>query len=197
MSDWGSTHYAVPAARSGLDLEMAGGERMNPKDMAYYLRTGDVTIEMIDEKVRHILRILLAFGLKDGTQPNRNIPLDNPTSVNTALNVAREGIVLLKNEKGILPINSKKNKHIIVTGKNAHRYIHGAGSSAVTPIHYTSLFEGIRQEGKANGVKVEYIDKLDFMPNIMFTNDKLDEKGFHAEYYKNRKSTTRGQREPN
>ena len=48
MSDWGSTHYCVPAARSGLDLEMAGGEKMNPKDMAYYLKTGDVTMDMVE-----------------------------------------------------------------------------------------------------------------------------------------------------
>lgn len=33
---------------------------MNPKDMAYYLKTGDVTMDMVDEKVRHILRILIA-----------------------------------------------------------------------------------------------------------------------------------------
>ena len=39
---------------------------MNPKDMAYYLKTGDVTMDMVDEKVRHILRILIAFGFKDG-----------------------------------------------------------------------------------------------------------------------------------
>ena len=108
MSDWGSTHYCVPAARSGLDLEMAGGEKMNPKDMAYYLKTGDVTMDMVDEKVRHILRILIAFGFKDGTEADKSIALDDPQSVETALNVAREGLVLLKNENNILPINPQK-----------------------------------------------------------------------------------------
>ena len=177
MSDWGSTHYCVPAARSGLDLEMAGGEKMNPKDMAYYLKTGDVTMDMVDEKVRHILRILIAFGFKDGTEADKSIALDDPQSVETALNVAREGLVLLKNENNILPI--------IVTGKNAHGYVHGGGSGAVVPFHYTNLFDGIQKEGKLNNVKVEYIDELDFMPSIMYTDDNLNEKGFHAEYFKN------------
>ena len=185
MSDWGSTHYCVPAAKGGLDLEMAGGEKMNPKDMAYYLKTGDVTMDMVDEKVRHILRILIAFGFKDGTQADKNIPLDDPKSAETALNVAREGLVLLKNENNILPLNPKKYKHIIVTGKNAHGYVHGGGSGAVVPFHYTNLFDGIQKEGEQNNVKVEYIDELDFMPSIMYTDDNLNEQGFHAEYFKN------------
>ena len=106
-------------------------------------------------------------------------------SVETALNVAREGLVLLKNENNILPINPQKYKHIIVTGKNAHGYVHGGGSGAVVPFHYTNLFDGIQKEGKLNNVKVEYIDELDFMPSIMYTDDNLNEKGFHAEYFKN------------
>lgn len=185
MSDWGSTHYCVPAAKGGLDLEMAGGEKMNPKDMAYYLRTGDVTMDMVDEKVRHILRVLIAFGFKDGTEADKTIPLDDPQSAATALSVAKEGLVLLKNENNILPINPKKYKHIIITGKNAHGYVRGGGSGAVVPFHYTNLFDGIRKEGELNNVKVEYIDELDFMPSIMFTDDNLSQPGFRADYFKN------------
>ena len=158
---------------------------MNPKDMAYYLKTGDVTIDMVDEKVRHILRVLIAFGFKDGVGEDKRIPLDNPASVETALNVAREGLVLLKNEKNILPINPQKYKHIIVTGKNAHGYIKGGGSGGVIPFHYTSLFEGIRKEGELNGVKVEYVDELDFLPGIMYTDNSLNQTGFRAEYFNN------------
>lgn len=185
MSDWGSTHYAVPAARGGLDLEMAGGERMNPKDMAYYLTTGVVTMDMIDEKVRHILRVLIAFGFKDGIEADKNIPLDDPQSVMTALNVARECMVLLKNEKNILPINPAKYKHIVVTGKNAQGYVHGGGSGSVVPFHNVCMFDGIQKEGAAQGVKVEYLDELDFMPAIMYTGKDLNEAGFKAEYFNN------------
>jgi beta-glucosidase len=187
MSDWGSTHYCVPAARSGLDLEMAGGERMNPKDMAYYLKTGDVTMDMVDEKVRHILRVLIAFGFKDGTKEDKSIPLDDPESVKTALDVAREGIVLLKNEKSILPINTKKIKKIIVTGKNAHRNVYGGGSGAVVPFRYTTLLDGMQKEASLHNVNVEYIDELDFMPQIAYTGKGSDQKGFNAEYFNNAK----------
>ncbi len=185
MSDWGSTHYCVPAARSGLDLEMAGGEKMNPKDMSYYLKTGDVTIAMVDEKVRHILRVLIAFGFKDGTTEDKTIPQDDPASAQTALNVAREGIVLLKNQNNILPLNSKKIKNIIVTGKNASRNVHGGGSGAVVPFHYVTMFEGIQKEAKLHNINVEYVDEFDFSPKIMFTDEKCDKQGLIAEYFNN------------
>lgn len=185
MSDWGSTHHCIPAVKGGLDLEMAGGEKMNPKDLAYYLKTGDITMDMIDEKVRHILRVLIAFGFKDRVQEDKNIPLDNPASVETALNVAREGLVLLKNEKNILPINPKKYKHIIVTGKNAHGYVKGGGSGGVTPFHYTSMFDGIQKEAASHNINIEYIDELDFLPQIMYTDKDADEQGLRAEYFNN------------
>lgn len=185
MSDWGSTHYCIPAVKGGLDLEMAGGERMNPKDMAYYLKTGDVTMDMVDEKVRHILRVLIAFGFKDGTKIDNSIPLDDPESAATALKVAQEGIVLLKNEKNILPIDPKSVKHIVVVGKNALGYVRGGGSGNVTPFHYVDMFDGIREVGESYGIKVEYVDELDFMPEIMYTDDKLQKRGLRAEYFMN------------
>ena len=185
MSDWGSTHNTIPAAKSGLDLEMAGGEKMNPKDMTHYLETGDITIEMVDEKVRHILRTLLAFKFKEGFQEDKSIPLDDPLSVKLATAVAREGIVLLKNEKNILPINTEKVKKIFVVGKNAFGYVHGGGSGSVAPFHYVSMFEGIKKEASLNHIDVEYIDEFDFLPKIFFTDEEHNKQGFQTEYFNN------------
>ena len=145
MSDWGSTHHSIPAMKAGLDLEMPGGTR-KPEELAYYLKTGDITIEMVDEMVRHILRVMIAFDFKDGMKENKNIPLDDPKAVETALNVAREGIVLLKNVKNTLPVNTKSVKNIVVVGKNAHGYVHGGGSGSVVPFHHVSMYEGIQKE---------------------------------------------------
>ena len=185
MSDWGSTHNGVPAANSGLDLEMAGGEKMNPKDMLEYLKTGQVTMESVDEKVRHILRVLIAFGFKDGINEDKSIKLDDPSSVETALNVAREGIVLLKNRNNILPINAKKIRNIIVTGKNASNNVHGGGSGNVNPFHFVSMLEGIRKEASLKNANVEYVDEFDFLPKIIFVDERHDNQGFQAEYFNN------------
>lgn len=185
MSDWGSTHHSIPAVKGGLDLEMPGGTHMNPKDLAYYLRTGDITMEMIDEKVRHILRILIAFGFKDGIESNQSIALDNAASAEIALNVAQEGTVLLKNEKNALPLNIRKVKKIIVTGKNAHGYTYGGGSGKVVPFNYVDIFTGIRKEASRYGIEVEYVDELDFLPQIMYTQSNGKEPGLVAEYFNN------------
>lgn len=184
VSDWGSLHYAIPGVKGGLDLEMPGG-KFNVKDLSYYLKTGDITMEMIDEKVRHILRVLVGFGLKDGTRVGNSIPLDDPKSAATALSVAQEGIVLLKNEKTTLPINPKKIKHIVVVGKNANGYVRGGGSGNVTPFHYVSAIDGIKKAAEEYGTKVEYMDDLDFLPEVVYTDNTLKEKGLKAEYFPN------------
>ncbi|WP_455585172.1 glycoside hydrolase family 3 C-terminal domain-containing protein [Bacteroides sp.] len=185
MSDWGSTHHCIPAIKSGLDLEMPGSEVRKPEELAYYLKTGDITIGMIDEMVRHILRAMIAFDFKDGTREDKSIPLNDPKAVETALNVAREGIVLLKNAKNTLPIDSKSVKNIVVVGKNAHGYIHGGGSGSVHPFQYTSMYDGIRKEAERHHINVTYVDELDFLPEIMYTGSS-DEKGLHAAYFNNK-----------
>lgn len=184
VSDWGSLHYAIPAVKAGLDLEMPGG-KFNVKELSYYLKTGDITMEMIDEKVRHILRVLVAFNLKEGKKEDKSIPLDDPKSVATALKVAQEAIVLLKNEKNILPINTQKTKHIVVVGSNANGFIRGGGSGDVNPFHYIGAFDGIKQAAGEYGIKVEYVDNLDFLPEVMYTNASLSEQGLKAEYFPN------------
>ena len=122
---------------------MPGGTR-KPEELAYYLKTGDITIEMIDEMVRHILRTMVAFDFQNGMKADKNIPLDDPKAAEVALDVAREGIVLLKNTQNTLPINTKKVRDIVVVGKNAHGYVHGGGSGSVNPFHYVSMYEGIK-----------------------------------------------------
>ena len=187
MSDWGSTHHCIPAAGSGLDLEMPGNERMKPEEMAYYLRTGHVSMDQIDEKVLHILRVLLAFDCKESKGADKSIPLDDPASVATALDVAREGIVLLKNKKNILPLNPRKYKRIIVVGKNAEGYVRGGGSGNVNPFHYVSNYDGLKAACDARGIVVEYVDMLDFMPDIMRSGNGLADRGLKAEYFPNMK----------
>ena len=182
MSDWNSLHYPLAGVTGGLDLEMPGG-KLKPAELAYYLKTGHISIDMIDEKVRHILRVVLAFGTDGKT--DSSIPLDDPASAATALKVAQEGIVLLKNDKNTLPINPRKTKHIIVVGKNAHGYVRGGGSGNVTPFHYTCAFDGLHSLGEELGVEVEYVDELDFMPRIVFADASLKEDGLRAEYFNN------------
>ena len=93
MSDWTATYSTVGAANNGLDLEMSWGQFMNPDKLRTALATGTVTEETIDEKCRHIVQTLIAFGFFDREQRDWSIPEKNPVSSETALAVAREAVV--------------------------------------------------------------------------------------------------------
>lgn len=164
---------------------MPAGSKMQPEELKYYLRTGDITIEMINEKVRHILQTLLAFGFRETQQPDTHIPLNNPQCAQTALNVASEGLVLLKNTNQILPIRSGKVKTIAVVGKNAQGYVCGGGSGEVHPFQYVSVLDGIRKEAAERSIRVEYLDVYDYLPTIIFTDTERKQKGFRAQYFDN------------
>ena len=107
MSDWTSVYSAVGAANAGLDLEMPKGRFMNLENLLPAIKAGTVTEETINLKVQHILQTLIAYGMLDKEQKDSNIAEDNPFSRQTALELAREGVVLLKNEGDLLPLKGK------------------------------------------------------------------------------------------
>ncbi len=185
MSDWGSTHACLPAANAGLDLEMAGGEKMNADSLRYYINKGDLQMSVIDTKVQHILQTMIKFGFMDNQQLDNTIPLDNPGSVQTALEVARDGIVLLKNQDEILPIKSSEIKNVVVVGKNATRFSTGGGSGRVEPFHFVSFLDGIISNGSQKGVNVTYVDEYDHIDDVIFTSAGSNINGFTGQYFNN------------
>ena len=153
MSDWTATYSTVGAANNGLDLEMSWGQFMNPDKLRTALATGTVTEETIDEKCRHIVQTLIAFGFFDREQRDWSIPEKNPVSSETALAVAREAVVLLKNDGDMLPF-SRKIRNVVVMGPNATNIPTGGGSAFVMPFETVSVAEGIRNADKRIRMKV-------------------------------------------
>ncbi|MEI8006675.1 MAG: glycoside hydrolase family 3 C-terminal domain-containing protein [Bacteroidota bacterium] len=144
MSDWGSTHDGVAAAIAGLDLEMPAGDFMNRKNLLPALQDGRLKQSDIDDKVSRMLRIMFRFGFFDRVQADTTLPLYNPGSRLVALQAAREGIVLLKNENNMLPLDRSKVKSIAVIGPDAHPAVAGGGgSSIITPYRSISFLDGI------------------------------------------------------
>jgi beta-glucosidase len=186
MSDWGSTHNCVPAVKGGMDLEMAGNEIQNEEDLRKYLESGEISMSDIDLKVKHILRTLIAFGFFDRNQLDNSIPLNNPSSAKVALDVSRDGIVLLKNQENTLPLKSEKTKNITVIGNNALIYTAGGGSSLVAPFSYVSYYEGLKKLGLEKGFNVTYVDKYDHMQDVLFVSSTSSDNGLKGEYYNNK-----------
>ena len=145
VSDWGATHSTVNAANYGLDLEMPKDDFFND-NLISAVKSGDVKEAVIDDKVRRILRAIFWLGLFDSQQPPAGGSLDTPAHRQVALQSAREGIVLLKNSGGLLPIDLSKVRSIAVIGPNAAVNQHGGGgSSTVTPFYSVSLLEALKK----------------------------------------------------
>jgi beta-glucosidase len=154
MSDWAATYDGIEAAKNGLDLEMPRAAFMNEKTLMPGIKQGAIPGSVIDDKVRRILRTAIRFGFLEPSSDTFEFSRYNQQGIQTALDEAREGIVLVKNENGILPLDSKSTHTLAVIGPNAWPAVGGGGgSSTVTPYGAVSILQGL---GAVPGVKVLY-----------------------------------------
>ena len=147
MSDWFATYDGVAAANSGLDLEMPSGAFMNRATLLPAVRDGEVPLATIDDKVRRILRLAVKSHWLDRDQTDLTIPRYNLEGRQAALAAAEEGMVLLKNEGNVLPLNKHAIKSVAVIGPDAYPAVPvGGGSAGVRPFAAVSFLEGIANE---------------------------------------------------
>ncbi|RWU09904.1 beta-glucosidase [Pedobacter chitinilyticus] len=189
MSDWSSTYNGVEAAKGGLDLEMPRAVRMNKKDLDLAIKNGVLNEEVINDKVRRILRIIFRFGFYDKPQLDTTIPKDNPDGAKAALDLARGGIVLLKNTKQVLPL-ATNIKTLAVIGPNADAYVSGGGSSYTFPFHSVSVLKGIQEYSK--DIKIIPSTGLPVLSDqvaksVFYHNSGAPIRGLKAEYFNNTK----------
>lgn len=154
ISDWGGTHSTVGAAIGGLDVEMPGNTFMG-QALIDSVKSGAVPMEVIDAKVRNLLRVRFAIPAVPKDVANTQIT-SQPKTQAIAYNVASKSIVMLKNEGGLLPI-SKKMKNILVVGDNATRTMAQGGVGAgVKTLYEVTPLEGLQKalKGKA---KIKYV----------------------------------------
>ena len=146
MSDWDATYDGVAAANGGLDLEMPTGKFMNRANLLPALKDGRVSQATIDDKVRHILDTAMMFGWFDRDQHDPSISTDDQAGRKTALDAARESVVLLKNQGNVLPLDPGTVKTVLLVGPDAYPGAPvGGGSAGVVPFHNVSIVEGLQQ----------------------------------------------------
>ena len=166
VSDWGGAHDTWQAIHNGLDMEfgtwtdgLSEGAR-NAYDNYYLalpykklLQQGKVSMATLDEKVRRVLRLMMRTTL--ATRPRGSMCSDE--HYQTARDVAAQGIVLLKNDKGLLPIDPAKHRRVLVVGENAIKMMTvGGGSSSLKAQHEILPLDGLRQRLEREGVQVDY-----------------------------------------
>ena len=146
MSDWFGTHSTAPAVRAGLDLEMPGPPAWFGPSLAAAVRDGLVDETVVDDQVRHVLRLMDRVGVLDGTAPVRSEEQeqDDPGRRAVARAVAAEGTVLLVND-GLLPLGPAGVSSVAVIGPNAGQLAMGGGSSEVTPHRRRSVADALAE----------------------------------------------------
>ncbi len=146
MSDWVSVYSTEKTALAGLDLEMPTAEWFTEDKLRPLVESGAVPEEVLDDKVRRLLRLALCFGWLDRDQRDASLGETDPESAAVALQVARRGIVLLKNEQQSLPLDPKQLRRVAVLGANAHPAVHSGGGSAFTkPAAAVSVRDGLQR----------------------------------------------------
>lgn len=154
ISDWGGTHDTDEAITNGLDLEFGtwtnGLNRSSSNSYdTYYLahpylqrlRNGTASEDVLDDKVRRVLRLIFRTAM------NKDKPagsMCSPEHYEAAREIAGEGIVLLKNDNDVLPVDPDAVQTIAVIGENAIKMMTvGGGSSSLKAQHECTPLEGI------------------------------------------------------
>ena len=185
ISDWGGTTNTMEAALGGLDIEMGTYTDGKTKESNfgyddYYLgnpfeqllKEGKVPMEVLDEKASRVLRTIFRTAM------NPKKVIGNQCSeahYDVCRQVGEEGIVLLKNDRNILPIDPSKYKkysQILVVGENATRSLtQGGGSSELKTLRDISPLEELQRnyeqmimyaQGYYSGrAMYDHVDRLD------------------------------------
>ena len=154
ISDWGGVHDTDQAITNGLDMEFGSWTdgltmgKTNAYD-SYFLADpyleriadGRVGTDELDAKARRILRLIFRTSMNPEHKTGR---FTSPEHYAAARKIGAEGIVLLKNDGGLLPVRDAKR--ILVTGENAVKMMTvGGGSSSLKAQHEISPLDGIRE----------------------------------------------------
>jgi beta-glucosidase len=131
VSDWQATHSTGKASAAGLDHEEPGqifyGEAMKAA-----VESGKVSMSELDDHVQRILRSMFATGVVD--DPPVKSVVDVEGGFEVAQKIEEQSIVLLRNERAILPLDASKIRSIAVIGAHADvGMISGGGSAQVDP----------------------------------------------------------------
>ena len=164
VTDWGACHDTYTSAIAGLDIEMGTGtngltsEAEFTYDDYYFgklyreqLKSGKIPMSVLDEQASRILRLIFRTAM------NRQKPFGRFTCqehYDACRQIADEGIVLLKNDQNILPLDASKYNRILVVGENATKCLTDGGGSSELKVK--------REVSSLQGLQAIYGNKIDY-----------------------------------
>ncbi|WP_440905697.1 glycoside hydrolase family 3 C-terminal domain-containing protein [Catenovulum sp. SX2] len=148
LTDWNVDINSFDAAINGLDIEMGTDvasydDYFLAKPLQKLIVDGKVPMSVLDDKVRRILRIQLRMGMMDKHRLSGE--RNTIKHQQAARRIAQEGIVLLKNNNDVLPLDKNKIRNVLVMGPNADKlHAMGGGSSQVKALYEISPLQGLK-----------------------------------------------------
>jgi len=162
ISDWGGVHKTKEAADCSMDLEMSVFPDFDNYKLADPLKEliqkGEVSEDKIDAKIRNLLRMMYRLKMIGKHKEDRKAGAYNaPKHREAILRTAEESMILLKNEKNMLPLDAGKIKKLVVIGQNAAK-IHsdGGGSAEIKALYEICPLMGLKMYLGGNA-QVEYV----------------------------------------
>jgi beta-glucosidase len=155
---------AERSIKSGVDVETPDPEGFAA--LPQLVQSGRVPQVMVDEAVRRVLRLKFASGLFDNPFPDpatAEAKTATPDAIALAREAADKTVVLLKNDKGLLPLSASTIKRMAVIGTHANDTPIGGYSDE--PKHVVSVLEGMREAGKGRFA-------VDFAEGVRITQER-------------------------
>ncbi|KAJ8114316.1 hypothetical protein OPT61_g3777 [Boeremia exigua] len=142
MSDWLGVYSTSESINAGLDLEMPGPTRWRGDLLTWALLGKKVSKATLDARVSNLLTLIE----KVSPAMNEKIQVlgDTPAKRNLCRKVASESIVLLKNDRNVLPLARSLDRTIALIGPAVHNpSLGGGGSADLKPYYRTTPFQAI------------------------------------------------------
>ncbi|MEJ2053381.1 MAG: glycoside hydrolase family 3 C-terminal domain-containing protein, partial [Calditrichaceae bacterium] len=175
MTDWWSVDDGVKLAKSGQDLEMPYTIALeNGKEL---LKKGKILESDINGMVKYILTTCFAMKLFE-RKADPAYYETFPKHVETALQTAREGIVMLKNDNDVLPVRQNIN-NILLTGDFVKELAKGGGAAKVDGYDVVTMFRAIQDEfgDRVTFVEEPTVDQIKSAQIVLCNIGTIDSEG--------------------
>lgn len=163
VSDWGAVNERVASLASGMELEMPANGGIGDQKIVEAVKRGELSEDMLNTAVERMLNVI--FKVVDNKK--ESVVYNRDAHHQLAREVARESMVLLKNEDKILPLEKKGTIAVIGEFAKKPRY-QGGGSSHVNPTKLNSILEEMEaSSGKQTNIL--------FAQGYNLENDEVDD----------------------
>jgi beta-glucosidase len=163
MSDWGGTNSVAAALNAGLDLEMPGPTRWRKvEDVLQAIKAGEVSEQTIDIRTLHVLQFLERQKCFDDPKIPEEQAINKPEHQSLIREAGAKGIVLLKNDGGVLPLTKEKvqGKKIAIFGLAKECLSNGGGSASVNAHYKISPWDALSETWKDDNVELVFAEGL-------------------------------------